>query len=45
VAGGPTRNPFDPQFDPHSVKRIEAIGDDIRRTLDQLDRGKNRFVK
>jgi hypothetical protein len=45
VSGGPTRSPYDPQFDPHSVKRIEAIGDDIRKTLDGLDKTKNRFVK
>lgn len=48
VAGGPTRNPYDPKFDPHSINRIEAIGDDIRRTLDRLDKGtgeSGRFVK
>jgi hypothetical protein len=45
VSGGPTRSPFDPQFDPHSIKRVEAIADDIRKTLDQLDKTKNRFVK
>jgi hypothetical protein len=45
VSGGPTRSPYDPQFDPHSIKRIEAIGDDIRKTLDGLDKTKNRFVK
>ncbi len=45
VSGGPARSPYDPQFDPHSIKRIEAIGDDIRRTLDGLDRTKNRFVR
>ena len=31
VAGGPTRSPYDPQFNPHSINRIEAIGNDIRR--------------
>jgi hypothetical protein len=45
VSGGPARSPYDPQFDPHSIKRIEAIGDDIRKTLDGLDKTKNRFVK
>jgi hypothetical protein len=45
VSGGPTRSAYDPQFDPHSVKRIEAIGDDIRKTLDRLDKNKTRFVK
>jgi polysaccharide deacetylase len=45
VSGGPARSPYDPQFDPHSIKRIEAIADDIRKTLDGLDKTKNRFVK
>jgi hypothetical protein len=45
VSGGPARSPYDPQFDPHSIKRIEAIGDDIRKALDGLDKTKNRFVK
>lgn len=44
VAGGPTRSPFDPAFNPRSILRVQAIGDDIRRTLDQLDRTKSRFV-
>jgi len=45
VAGGPARSPFDPQFNPHSVTRIEAIGNDIAKQLDALDRNKTRFVK
>jgi hypothetical protein len=45
VSGGPTRSPYDPQFNPHSITRIEAIGDDIRHQLDRLDATKNRFVK
>src|SRR5689334_17635175 len=44
VSGGPTRSPYDPQFNPHSITRIEAIGDDIKRQLDRLDATKNRFV-
>ena len=38
VSGGPTRSPYDPQFNAHSITRIEAIGDDIRETLDRLDK-------
>ena len=45
VSGGPARSPYDPQFNPHSITRIEAIGDDIRRQLDKLDANKTRFVK
>jgi hypothetical protein len=44
VAGGPTRSPYDPQFNPKSVNRIEAIGDDIAKTLTRLDQSKTRFV-
>ena len=44
VSGGPARSPFDPQFNPHSITRIEAIGDDIRRTLDRLDQSATRYV-
>jgi hypothetical protein len=45
VAGGPARSPYDPQFNPHSISRIEAIGNDIATTLDRLDKTKSRFVK
>jgi hypothetical protein len=43
VAGGPSRSPYDPAFNPHSVPRIQAVGNDIAKTLDAMD--KNRFVK
>lgn len=45
VSGGPTRSPYDPQFNPHSIKRVEAIADDIHKVLDGLDKTKTRFVK
>ncbi len=45
VSGGPTRSPYDPAFNPHSITRIEAIGNDISKVLDGLDRNKTRFVK
>jgi hypothetical protein len=45
VSGGPTLSPYDPQFNPHGITRIQAIGDDIRRTLDRLDATKTRFVR
>lgn len=44
VSGGPARSPYDPQFDAHSITRIQAIGDDIRRTLDRLDQSATRYV-
>jgi Polysaccharide deacetylase len=45
VAGGPAKGPFDPAFNPHSINRIEAIGNDISKQLDNLDKTKTRFVK
>ncbi len=45
VSGGPTRSPYDPAFDPHHITRIEAIGNDISRTLDKLDQTNTRFVR
>ena len=45
VAGGPTRSPFDPEFNPLSVKRVQVIGDSlVTRTLDQLERAGQRYV-
>jgi hypothetical protein len=45
VSGGPTESPYDPAFNPNSIKRIEAIKNDIHQTLDKLDKNKTRFVK
>ena len=44
VAGGPALSPYDAKFNPKSINRIEAVGDDIRRQLDRLDSTKTRFV-
>jgi len=45
VAGGPTRSPYDPQFNPHSITRIQAVRDEIRMYLDRLDKSNTRFVQ
>src|SRR5438552_16607438 len=45
VSGGPALSPYDPKFDPHHITRVEAIGDDISKTLNRLDQTKTRFVK
>lgn len=45
VAGGPTRSPYDPAFNPHSITRIQAVANDIDKTLQQMDAAKSRFVK
>ena len=43
VSGGPARSPFDPQFNGHSINRIEAFGNQVPVALERLE--KNRFVK
>lgn len=44
VAGGPARSPKDPQFDPMRIPRVQVFGDELERTLDQLDRSNSRYV-
>jgi hypothetical protein len=44
VAGGPTRSPYDPQFNPKSINRIESIGDDIVKALTKLQQTNTRMV-
>ena len=44
VSGGPARSPHDPEFDPHFLPRVQVIGDDLERLLDQLDRSRTRYV-
>jgi peptidoglycan/xylan/chitin deacetylase (PgdA/CDA1 family) len=44
VAGGPTRSPYDPQFNPKSINRIEAIDDDVVKTLTRLQQTNTRMV-
>ncbi|MEX1186399.1 MAG: polysaccharide deacetylase family protein [Gemmatimonadaceae bacterium] len=38
VSGGPTRSPYDPQFNPLSINRVQVYGEELERTLDALDR-------
>lgn len=45
VSGGPARSPYDPAFNPHSITRIEAQNNDIKKYLDRLDATKTRFVE
>jgi hypothetical protein len=44
VSGGPTMSPYDPKFNPLSIKRIEAIGNGIESALNQLDKTGTRYV-
>lgn len=44
VAGGPSRSPKDPQFDPMRIPRVQVFADELERTLDQLDRNNSRYV-
>lgn len=44
VAGGPARSPNDPQFNGHSLPRVQANGNEIEREINALDKAKNRYV-
>ncbi|HUQ81093.1 MAG TPA: hypothetical protein VM076_08150 [Gemmatimonadaceae bacterium] len=45
VAGGPARSPFDPQFNPLSIPRVQVIGDSaVARTLNGLEKHGQRYV-
>jgi hypothetical protein len=45
VAGGPAKSPYDPTFNPKSISRIQAVGDDVGRQLRKLKDTKTAFVK
>jgi peptidoglycan/xylan/chitin deacetylase (PgdA/CDA1 family) len=38
VSGGPARSPFDPLFDPYRLPRVQVYGNELERTLEQLER-------
>jgi hypothetical protein len=44
VAGGPSRSPYDPAFNPLSTNRIQVIGDAIQRTMDRLEKSGNAYI-
>ena len=45
VAGGPSRSPYDPQFNPMSIPRVQVIGDSaVTRTLNGLEKHGQRYV-
>ena len=44
VSGGPTESPYDPKFNPLSIKRIEVIGSQMEAILERLDKNGNRYV-
>ena len=44
VSGGPTESPFDPRFNPLSIKRVQAVGNDIEKTLDLLEKNCTAYV-
>lgn len=43
VAGGPTRSPYDPAFNPLSITRVEILGNVVEQTLNALDKS-GRYV-
>jgi len=44
VAGGPSRSPHDPAFNPLSVPRVQVIGNAIVRTMDRLEKSGNAYI-
>jgi hypothetical protein len=45
VGGGPSRSPYDPQFNPMSINRVQVIGDSaVTRTLTTLEKHGQRYV-
>jgi hypothetical protein len=44
VSGGPTESPYDPKFNPLSIKRIEVIGQMMQQTLERMDKNGTRYV-
>ena len=38
VSGGPARSPFDPSFDPYRLPRVQVYGDELEKTLEQMER-------
>ena len=44
VAGGPTRSPFDPKFDPHSITRVQVAYNALEKEIDRLDKSGQRYV-
>jgi len=38
VSGGPARSPFDPLFDPYRLPRVQVYGNELEKTLDQIER-------
>ena len=45
VAGGPTKSPYDPAFDPRSITRVQVIGDSaVSRTLAGLEKTGKAYV-
>jgi len=44
VSGGPTVSPYDPAFNPLSIKRIEIFGNQLESTFERLDKNGTRYV-
>jgi hypothetical protein len=45
VGGGPSLSPYDPQFNPMSITRVQVIGDSaVTRTLNGLEKHGQRYV-
>ena len=44
VSGPAARSPFDPQFNPRSLPRIQVVGDELEKAVDRLEKSGTRYV-
>ena len=44
VAGGPSKSPFDPAFDPQRIPRVQVFANELETLLDRLDRQGTRYI-
>ena len=44
VAGGPARSPYDPQFNPQALPRVQVNQKEMESAIDYLDKTRTRYV-
>lgn len=44
VSGSPVPSPSSPKFNPRALQRVQVVGNDLEKMLDQLEKSGNRFV-
>jgi hypothetical protein len=44
VSGAPVPSPGSERFNPHALQRVQVVGTDLEKMLDQLEKSGDRFV-